>query len=50
MRSAPLIERGMKGEKHEFPKNGSGIFLRGGLETHDRFESAREIDFSVLII
>src|SRR5262245_22674142 len=36
MRSAPLIERGMRGEKHEFPKNGSTIFSRRGLETPDR--------------
>jgi len=46
MRSAPLIERGMRGEKHGFPKNGRDIFLREGLETPDRFESAREISFS----
>jgi hypothetical protein len=50
MRSAPLIERGIRGEKHTILKNGRRIFLRGGLETRDRFESAREIDFSVLII
>jgi hypothetical protein len=46
MRSAPLIERGMQGEKHEFPKNGRDIFLHEGLETPDGFESAREISFS----
>src|SRR5689334_25388058 len=28
----PSCERGMKGEKHEFPKNGSGIFSQGGLD------------------
>jgi hypothetical protein len=50
MRSVPLIERGMQGEKHGFPKNGRRIFLRRELETPDRFEGAREISFSVPVI
>jgi hypothetical protein len=42
MRSAPLIERGMAREKHEFPKNGSDLFLRRGLDTANQVEMAGE--------
>jgi hypothetical protein len=32
----------MRGEKHEFRKNGSEIFLRGGLDRGNRVDFAEE--------
>ena len=36
----------MAGHNHEVPKNGSGIFLRPGLDSESRVESAREFRLS----
>jgi hypothetical protein len=46
MRSVPLIERGMRREKHEFPKNGRDIFSRWELDSPNQLEIARKKGFS----
>ena len=40
--SRPSRGSRMRGEKHVFRKNGSGIFLREGLDRGDRVEMAKE--------